>query len=930
VGNVRARRVAAVPNGTFAILTSTQVLIPDPDPADGFLQNVELVPWGRQANDGGILDAGYTIDRDHIRGPQTFAFTADGDVFVSDYYGGRATSSSRDGSTHNFDWSSMVVDEPGAAIRPMLHVSDAVIVGEGRRLIGLSTDQDVNPREFVYQQIPATRIVQLAHAGRADNAEVVFGVSQTGELFFLRWRVGGPPDQKLMDFTVQLTPCQDPSDIAIIGDAVGPRYVALTCGSTLRIAPYPDNLILRELANDDAWEIHPIGEGFLRVDGGDIDGDGREDIAMAVDLDNDRHGVVEVLFQNPARVEFDGDAIGCSTDTPCVVGVCSQGTCRQEGYFRRSHPIPVGVDPRDVLVHPIDGVAGEEIIVASYGDADEDHQRVDVLRHLPGTDSSPDGTGEIDGINDDWFCDGEARTVCGNGEQEAGEACDDGNRTNGDGCNSDCTEPRCGDGRVDFDEACDDGNNWDFDACAGCVETAFILCAGDAGEACDVRNTVRVGAREIAFLESLRPLGNEKFAQSVAIDGDVAVAGSPLFGESVDDGGLDKSGLVTVFTRVDQWDEPQDHAQVLRADPLIPLSQFGKSLAIDQNEILVGSWKESSPDLSSHGSAHVFRYSDESWNHLAKLQPGGLSSNAEFGTSVALSEDDPSGWAIVGAPGQDGRGAVYIFGAGRLGEGYALNQTLSGAPASRAFGQAVAVVSHGNGGHILVVGAPGTIEGKPETEGRVGAVYVFTGVADGVWPELPNQVLQPNTLQPGDGFGTSVAIRGRYLVVGAPYRENNQGLRSYGAAYVFRQNAGGVFVQTQELVGSDRPTGSGLFGRSVSISGDKIVVGSPLDEVNGGRNQGKAYVFTQQENDEIDFVETNVLTAANGRPTDRFGDAVAVDDGTVIVGGPHHNRAENRENAGAAFIFSIDKPLCHQDGGNCVCLDGREHAECSE
>ena len=36
-------------------------------------------------------------------------------------------------------------------------------------------------------------------------------------------------------------------------------------------------------------------------------------------------------------------------------------------------------------------------------------------------------------------CDTGARPVCGNGRVEAGEACDDGNRTAGDGCASDCT-----------------------------------------------------------------------------------------------------------------------------------------------------------------------------------------------------------------------------------------------------------------------------------------------------------------------------------------------------------------------------------------------------------------------------------------------------------------------------------------------------------
>ena len=66
--------------------------------------------------------------------------------------------------------------------------------------------------------------------------------------------------------------------------------------------------------------------------------------------------------------------------------------------------------------------------------------------------------------------------VCGNGEVEQGETCDDGNTVDGDGCEADCTPtprvPACGDGIVDEGEACDDGNLVDGDGCqADCTVT---------------------------------------------------------------------------------------------------------------------------------------------------------------------------------------------------------------------------------------------------------------------------------------------------------------------------------------------------------------------------------------------------------------------------------------------------------------------------
>lgn len=55
---------------------------------------------------------------------------------------------------------------------------------------------------------------------------------------------------------------------------------------------------------------------------------------------------------------------------------------------------------------------------------------------------------------------------CGNGIVDGEEEmCDDGNRINGDGCDSNCTSTRCGNGVVSSGEECDDGNMIDGDGC---------------------------------------------------------------------------------------------------------------------------------------------------------------------------------------------------------------------------------------------------------------------------------------------------------------------------------------------------------------------------------------------------------------------------------------------------------------------------------
>ncbi len=80
---------------------------------------------------------------------------------------------------------------------------------------------------------------------------------------------------------------------------------------------------------------------------------------------------------------------------------------------------------------------------------------------------------------------------CGDGVVQAGEACDDGNDDDTDGCLSTCALASCGDGFVHTGvEACDDGNDDDTD---DCLSTCALASCGDgfvhAGvEACDDGN----------------------------------------------------------------------------------------------------------------------------------------------------------------------------------------------------------------------------------------------------------------------------------------------------------------------------------------------------------------------------------------------------------------------------------------------------------
>ncbi|EYF06985.1 DUF4215 domain-containing protein [Chondromyces apiculatus] len=105
----------------------------------------------------------------------------------------------------------------------------------------------------------------------------------------------------------------------------------------------------------------------------------------------------------------------------------------------------------------------------------------------------PSGTGCDDGAGG-VVCDGSGQCVfaeCGDAVVDGPEVCDDGNLTDGDGCDANCTETACGNGIATDGEACDDGNAVNGDGCdANCTETACGNGIRAGLEVCDDGNTV--------------------------------------------------------------------------------------------------------------------------------------------------------------------------------------------------------------------------------------------------------------------------------------------------------------------------------------------------------------------------------------------------------------------------------------------------------
>jgi hypothetical protein len=154
-----------------------------------------------------------------------------------------------------------------------------------------------------------------------------------------------------------------------------------------------------------------------------------------------------------------------------------------------------------------------------------------------------------------------------------------------------------------------------------------------------------------------------------------------------------------------------------------------------------------------------------------------------------------------------------------------------------------------------------------------------------------------------DLFGWSVAIDDDTIVVGA---RNDADKGSFaGSAYVFTPNDvdPGNWVQRDKLLASDGAR-EDYFGVSAAICDDTIVVGADMDDDNG-INSGSAYVFTPNVVDPTDWVQRGKLLASDGAIADWFGGSVAIDVDTVVVGA--WGNSDNGLHSGSAYIFK--KPV---------------------
>jgi hypothetical protein len=150
-------------------------------------------------------------------------------------------------------------------------------------------------------------------------------------------------------------------------------------------------------------------------------------------------------------------------------------------------------------------------------------------------------------------------------------------------------------------------------------------------------------------------------------------------------------------------------------------------------------------------------------------------------------------------------------------------------------------------------------------------------------PLDPLDWLQEQEITADDGasnaeFGVSVALHGTTAMVGAQQATIGAN-EDQGAIYVFDQS-GGEWTEAQKLTSSDGAAFD-TFGDAVAFQGDTAIVGAYAATVNDLAYQGTAYVFTRSNGT---WSQAQKLTSDDGTDFNYFGYSVALDGTTAFIG----------------------------------------------
>lgn len=356
---------------------------------------------------------------------------------------------------------------------------------------------------------------------------------------------------------------------------------------------------------------------------------------------------------------------------------------------------------------------------------------------------------------------------------------------------------------------------------------------------------------------------------SVDIDGNTAMLGARSASHPIGDPPKELNiGAAYAYVRYGTWAQ---QSKIIANDPQAG-SMFGQSVSLNGELVLIGSPTNHVDEISSSGSAYLFRRLGDDWFQLSKITASDAEAYDRFGWAVSMD----GSYAVIGTTrgmGTDKKGVAYVF---ALSGDYLVERavlTASDGQWGDLFGMSVSIDDD-----TIAVGAQDAYTNGINT----GAVYVFVRDGDD-W--IQEAKLLPSDIENAQSFGSSVSVSGDSILIGDRHGISN--ISQYaGSAYVFVRSMGGWTEQAKLYVNEN----TNNFGLVVNLDDDTAIIGTILGNA--------AYVFARNGDN---WIEQTKLVPSDGTDDSYFGESVSVDDGNALVGAHGDN-----DDRGAAYLFALE------------------------
>ena len=394
----------------------------------------------------------------------------------------------------------------------------------------------------------------------------------------------------------------------------------------------------------------------------------------------------------------------------------------------------------------------------------------------------------------------------------------------------------------------------------------------------------------------------DQFGNAVSISGDTAVIGAKqaAVGQNQFQGAAyvyrRENGLWVFHQRI-VWDAGFNS------------DEFGTSVAIRGDTIMVGVPRAYVSGNSFQGRVIVFRRFGSTWHHSQTLGAADGTQGDQFGQFISISGDT----AMIGAHTDDigpyaNQGSVYVFAKTQNGWFEKQKLTAPDGAASDNFGNVSL------SGETAVIGA---FLASTGAEGSQGAAYVFAKNG-GTWSF--SQKLTATDGAPSDWFGSTVKIYGGTIVAGAYNADINTTFDNQGASYIFTKT-GNTWIQRQKITVGDAVPARGFLVRSVNSN--TIIASAARSTTGPGYNRGMAYVFKAGVGGIWNFEQR--LEASDAANVDGFALEVEQFGNTILLGALFAEGTPGVAQGGAAYVFEepIVPSLAVTIAGRVLARNGR-------